>query len=179
MALLTGPARNMDCWEEMFSSISIKVLKQIPSNSGRQEFESKEEDWLTEDMNSSQMMEQDYFREFLDFVYLYRTTLKCRILWTLIPYFGIILENTFNELNVNVAVVHCKTLVWFWFLQGVVCAVFKGMKIKPGSMGKAVPLYDVQVCWLLFRVFFCSVGFGFWFFFSHWTKMCVVFHSRS
>ncbi|KAK2533535.1 acyl-coenzyme A synthetase Acsm4 [Columba guinea] len=27
---------------------------------------------------------------------------------------------------------------------GVVCCVFKGMKIKPGSMGKAVPLYDVQ-----------------------------------
>ncbi|XP_024060475.1 acyl-coenzyme A synthetase ACSM4, mitochondrial-like isoform X2 [Terrapene carolina triunguis] len=28
---------------------------------------------------------------------------------------------------------------------GVVCSVFKGMKIKPGSMGKAVPLYDVQI----------------------------------
>nr|XP_005304811.1 acyl-coenzyme A synthetase ACSM4, mitochondrial-like isoform X1 [Chrysemys picta bellii]XP_023958137.1 acyl-coenzyme A synthetase ACSM4, mitochondrial-like isoform X1 [Chrysemys picta bellii] len=28
---------------------------------------------------------------------------------------------------------------------GLVCSVFKGMKIKPGSMGKAVPLYDVQI----------------------------------
>ncbi|XP_044837014.1 acyl-coenzyme A synthetase ACSM3, mitochondrial-like [Mauremys mutica] len=28
---------------------------------------------------------------------------------------------------------------------GIVCSVFKGMKIKPGSMGKAVPLYDVQI----------------------------------
>ncbi|KAM7152488.1 acyl-coenzyme A synthetase ACSM4, mitochondrial-like [Macrochelys suwanniensis] len=27
----------------------------------------------------------------------------------------------------------------------IVCSVFKGMKIKPGSMGKAVPLYDVQI----------------------------------
>ncbi|XP_074961222.1 acyl-coenzyme A synthetase ACSM3, mitochondrial-like isoform X3 [Phalacrocorax aristotelis] len=28
---------------------------------------------------------------------------------------------------------------------GVIACVFKGMKIKPGSMGKAAPLYDVQV----------------------------------
>nr|XP_006123197.1 acyl-coenzyme A synthetase ACSM4, mitochondrial-like [Pelodiscus sinensis] len=28
---------------------------------------------------------------------------------------------------------------------GIICSVFKGMKIKPGSMGKAVPLYDVQI----------------------------------
>ncbi|NWV23660.1 ACSM4 synthetase, partial [Origma solitaria] len=28
---------------------------------------------------------------------------------------------------------------------GVICAVLKGMKIKPGSMGKAVPPYDVQI----------------------------------
>uniref|UniRef100_A0A8C3XUK4 medium-chain acyl-CoA ligase n=1 Tax=Chelydra serpentina TaxID=8475 RepID=A0A8C3XUK4_CHESE len=29
--------------------------------------------------------------------------------------------------------------------ETVLCSVFKGMKIKPGSMGKAVPLYDVQI----------------------------------
>ncbi|XP_050761701.1 acyl-coenzyme A synthetase ACSM3, mitochondrial-like [Gymnogyps californianus] len=28
---------------------------------------------------------------------------------------------------------------------GVICSVFKGIKIKPGSMGKAAPLYDVQI----------------------------------
>uniref|UniRef100_A0A8C3CCF0 medium-chain acyl-CoA ligase n=1 Tax=Cairina moschata TaxID=8855 RepID=A0A8C3CCF0_CAIMO len=28
---------------------------------------------------------------------------------------------------------------------GIICSVFKGMKIKPGSMGKAAPLFDVQV----------------------------------
>ncbi|NXY14054.1 ACSM4 synthetase, partial [Atrichornis clamosus] len=28
---------------------------------------------------------------------------------------------------------------------GIICSVFKGMKIKPGSMGKAAPLYDVQI----------------------------------
>ncbi|XP_075422127.1 acyl-coenzyme A synthetase ACSM3, mitochondrial-like [Ascaphus truei] len=28
---------------------------------------------------------------------------------------------------------------------GIVCATFKGMKIKPGSMGKASPAYDVQI----------------------------------
>ncbi|XP_040449765.1 acyl-coenzyme A synthetase ACSM4, mitochondrial-like isoform X2 [Falco naumanni] len=28
---------------------------------------------------------------------------------------------------------------------GIICCVSKGMKIKPGSMGKAVPLYDVQI----------------------------------
>ncbi|NXA16115.1 ACSM4 synthetase, partial [Sapayoa aenigma] len=28
---------------------------------------------------------------------------------------------------------------------GVICSTFKGMKIKPGSMGKAAPLYDVQI----------------------------------
>uniref|UniRef100_A0A8B9C9H8 medium-chain acyl-CoA ligase n=1 Tax=Anser brachyrhynchus TaxID=132585 RepID=A0A8B9C9H8_9AVES len=27
---------------------------------------------------------------------------------------------------------------------GIICSVFKGMKIKPGSMGKAAPLFDVQ-----------------------------------
>uniref|UniRef100_A0A8C9N7A1 medium-chain acyl-CoA ligase n=1 Tax=Serinus canaria TaxID=9135 RepID=A0A8C9N7A1_SERCA len=29
--------------------------------------------------------------------------------------------------------------------MGVICSVSKGMKIKPGSMGKAAPLYDVQI----------------------------------
>ncbi|NWR46346.1 ACSM4 synthetase, partial [Regulus satrapa] len=29
--------------------------------------------------------------------------------------------------------------------MGIICSVFKGMKIKPGSMGKAAPLYDVQI----------------------------------
>lgn len=55
------------------------------------------------------------------------------------------------------------------------------MKIKPGSMGKAVPLYDVQVCWLLFRVFERALLVGWFsgFVFLHWTKICVVFHSRS
>ncbi|NXN93456.1 ACSM3 synthetase, partial [Rhinopomastus cyanomelas] len=28
---------------------------------------------------------------------------------------------------------------------GIICSVFKGMKIKPGSMGRAAPLYDVQI----------------------------------
>uniref|UniRef100_A0A8B9NW06 medium-chain acyl-CoA ligase n=1 Tax=Apteryx owenii TaxID=8824 RepID=A0A8B9NW06_APTOW len=28
---------------------------------------------------------------------------------------------------------------------GIICSVFKGMKIKPGSMGKAAPFYDVQI----------------------------------
>ncbi|XP_005143441.2 acyl-coenzyme A synthetase ACSM3, mitochondrial [Melopsittacus undulatus] len=28
---------------------------------------------------------------------------------------------------------------------GIICSGFKGMKIKPGSMGKAAPLYDVQI----------------------------------
>nr|XP_010308337.1 PREDICTED: acyl-coenzyme A synthetase ACSM4, mitochondrial-like [Balearica regulorum gibbericeps] len=28
---------------------------------------------------------------------------------------------------------------------GIICSVFKGMKIKPGLMGKAAPLYDVQI----------------------------------
>lgn len=37
MALLSEPARNMDCWAEMCSNISINVLKQIPSDSDRQE----------------------------------------------------------------------------------------------------------------------------------------------
>ncbi|XP_032930150.1 acyl-coenzyme A synthetase ACSM4, mitochondrial-like [Catharus ustulatus] len=29
--------------------------------------------------------------------------------------------------------------------MGIICCVCKGMKIKPGSMGKAAPLYDVQI----------------------------------
>ncbi|XP_025967848.1 acyl-coenzyme A synthetase ACSM4, mitochondrial-like isoform X2 [Dromaius novaehollandiae] len=29
--------------------------------------------------------------------------------------------------------------------MGIICSVFKGMKIKPGSMGKAAPFYDVQI----------------------------------
>uniref|UniRef100_A0A8D2P9N9 medium-chain acyl-CoA ligase n=1 Tax=Zosterops lateralis melanops TaxID=1220523 RepID=A0A8D2P9N9_ZOSLA len=29
--------------------------------------------------------------------------------------------------------------------MGVICSVYGGMKIKPGSMGKAAPLYDVQI----------------------------------
>uniref|UniRef100_A0A8D2LZ08 medium-chain acyl-CoA ligase n=1 Tax=Zonotrichia albicollis TaxID=44394 RepID=A0A8D2LZ08_ZONAL len=29
--------------------------------------------------------------------------------------------------------------------MGVICSISKGMKIKPGSMGKAAPLYDVQI----------------------------------
>uniref|UniRef100_A0A8C4VY19 medium-chain acyl-CoA ligase n=1 Tax=Gopherus evgoodei TaxID=1825980 RepID=A0A8C4VY19_9SAUR len=28
---------------------------------------------------------------------------------------------------------------------GIICSVFKGMKIKPGSMGKTAPLYDAQI----------------------------------
>ncbi|NXF91841.1 ACSM3 synthetase, partial [Eubucco bourcierii] len=28
---------------------------------------------------------------------------------------------------------------------GIICSVFRGMKIKPGSMGKAAPLFDVQI----------------------------------
>lgn len=145
------------------------------------EFESKEEDWLAEGMNSLQKMEQDSFRQFLDFAYLYHTALTHKSLWILIPYFGIILGNTFKELNVNLAIFCCKALVWFSFLQGVICCVFKGMEIKPGSMGKAVPLYDVQVCWLLFRVFHRELLVGWFsvFVFLCWTKICVVFHSRS
>ncbi|XP_053936339.1 acyl-coenzyme A synthetase ACSM5, mitochondrial isoform X2 [Cuculus canorus] len=30
-------------------------------------------------------------------------------------------------------------------LNGIICCVSKGMKIKPGLMGKGVPLYDVQI----------------------------------
>lgn len=40
----------------------------------------REEDWLAEDMNFSQRMEQDYFREFYVFAYPYHTALTYRIL---------------------------------------------------------------------------------------------------
>lgn len=53
---------------------------QVTVTDKRAEFESKEEDWLAESMNSSQIMEQDSFREFLDFADLYHTALTYRIL---------------------------------------------------------------------------------------------------
>lgn len=53
---------------------------QVTVTGKRAEFESKEEDWLAEGMNSSQTMEHDSFREFLDFAYLYHTALAYRIL---------------------------------------------------------------------------------------------------
>lgn len=42
------------------------------------------------------------------------------------------------------------------FQQAMICADMKGMKVKPGSLGKAVPPYDVQVQWspFLFAVDF-------------------------
>ena len=35
----------------------------------------------------------------------------------------------------------------FFCEQGISCGTLRGMKIKPGSMGKAIPPYDIQVWW--------------------------------
>lgn len=41
-------------------------------------------------------------------------------------------------------------------LQVLICANFKGMKIKPGSMGKPSPTYDVKVLYLWWHC--CSLS---------------------
>jgi len=43
--------------------------------------------------------------------------------------------------------------------QVTICANMKGMEIKPGSLGKAVPPYDVQVCWYITPELSCSCGY--------------------
>lgn len=44
-------------------------------------------------------------------------------------------------------------------MQVTICANMKGMKIKPGSLGKAVPPYDVQVCWYTASELSCNLGY--------------------
>lgn len=44
-------------------------------------------------------------------------------------------------------------------MQVTVCANMKGMEIKPGSLGKAVPPYDVQVCLYVTPELSCSCGY--------------------
>lgn len=44
-------------------------------------------------------------------------------------------------------------------MQVTICANMKGMRIKPGSLGKAVPPYDVQVCWYVISELSCSCGY--------------------
>lgn len=39
----------------------------------------------------------------------------------------------------------CNSFLFFHSTQVLIAGTFKGMKIKPGSFGKASPGYDVQV----------------------------------
>lgn len=43
-------------------------------------------------------------------------------------------------------------------MQVAICANMNGMEIKPGSLGKAVPPYDVQVCRYVTSELSCSCG---------------------
>lgn len=42
--------------------------------------------------------------------------------------------------------VYICVYIYLSIMQVTICANMKGMKIKPGSLGKAVPPYNVQVC---------------------------------
>lgn len=42
--------------------------------------------------------------------------------------------------------VYIYMYIYLSIMQVTICANMKGMKIKPGSLGKAVPPYNVRVC---------------------------------
>ncbi|TKC33452.1 hypothetical protein EI555_011454, partial [Monodon monoceros] len=55
--------------------------------------------------------------------------------------FRMILQQNSTSLDAS------PTPVLFFCEQGISCGTLRGMKIKPGSMGKAIPPYDIQVWW--------------------------------
>lgn len=54
--------------------------------------------------------------------------------------------------NKWVSFVTCNVTLFFLLIQVLICGTFKGMKIKPGSMGKPSPAFDVKVCIYLSRI---------------------------
>uniref|UniRef100_A0A8C8RBZ2 medium-chain acyl-CoA ligase n=1 Tax=Pelusios castaneus TaxID=367368 RepID=A0A8C8RBZ2_9SAUR len=50
-----------------------------------------------------------------------------------------VLEQWKRKTGLNICEIYGQTET------AIICSVFKGMKINPGSMGKPVPLYDVQI----------------------------------
>lgn len=57
------------------------------------------------------------------------------------------MDAVFDSWSFVISLDSWPTPVLFFCKQGISCGTLRGMKIKPGSMGKAIPPFDIQVWW--------------------------------